>query len=199
MTSQKEFLEKLIKALDSSKIPYMLSGSLCSSFHGQPRATNDADIVIDPTKEQLRDFVTSLGPDYYVKQEAALESFKNNSMFNIIDIQAGWKADLIIRKKRAYSELEFSRRKEANIMGMGLYIVSAEDSILSKLEWSKGRESQAQFNDALGVLMVQWDNLDFGYLKKWAKKLKVEDSLEQLLGKFKKLADQRKGSDPFKI
>jgi hypothetical protein len=187
MTSQKEFLEKLIKALDSSKIPYMLSGSLCSSFHGQPRATNGADIVIDPTKEQLQDFVTSLGPDYYVKQEAALESFKNNSMFNIIDIQAGWKADLIIRKKRAYSEQEFSRRKEANFLGMGLYIVSAEDSILSKLEWSKGRESQAQFNDARGVLMVQWDSLDFGYLKKWAKKLKVEDSLEQLLRKVQKL------------
>jgi hypothetical protein len=187
MTSQKEFLQKLIKALETSKIPYMLSGSMCSSFHGQPRATNDADIVINPTKEQLLHFVTSLGPDYYASQEAALQSLKNNSMFNIIDIQAGWKADFIIRKKRAYSEQEFSRRKDANVMGMDLSIVSPEDSILSKLEWSKDRESQAQFNDAMGVLMVQWDRLDFDYMKKWAKELKIEDSLEQLLTEVKKL------------
>ena len=187
MTSQKEFLRKLIEALSSSKIPYMLSGSMGSSFHGQPRATNDADIVIDPTKEQLLHFVASLGPDYYVSQEVAEQSLENTSMFNIIDIQAGWKADFIIRKKRAYSEQEFSRRKDANVMGMDLCIVSPEDSILSKLEWSKGRESQAQFNDALGVLMVQWDRLDFNYLEKWSKKLGVDDSLEQLLKKIKKL------------
>jgi hypothetical protein len=187
MTSQKEFLQKLIKALDASKIPYMLSGSMCSSFHGQPRATNDADIVIDPTKEQLLHFVTSLGPDYYVSQEVALQSLKNSSMFNIIDIQAGWKADFIIRKKRDYSEQEFSRRKDANVMGMNLYIVSPEDSILSKLEWSKGRESQAQFNDAMGVLMVQWDRLDFDYLKDWAKKLNIEDSLERLIKEVESL------------
>ena len=56
MTSQKEFLLKLAKRLDDSNIPYMLSGSMCSSFHGQPRATNDADIVIDSTMEQLVHF-----------------------------------------------------------------------------------------------------------------------------------------------
>jgi hypothetical protein len=187
MTSQKEFLRKLIKALDTSKIPYMLSGSVCSSFHGQPRATNDVDVVIDPTKKQLLHFLNSLGPDYYVSQEAALQSLENNSMFNIINIHAGWKADLIIRKERTYSKLEFSRRKNENIMGMDLCIVSPEDSILSKLDWSKGRDSQAQFNDTLGILMVQWDRLDFDYLKKWAKKLKVEDSLDQLLKEVKKL------------
>lgn len=187
MTSQREFLEKIIKALNASKIPYMLSGSMCSSFHGQPRATNDADIVIDPTTEQLLNFVNSFGPECYLSREAALQSVKNNSMFNIIDVQSGWKADLIIRKKRDYSKQEFARRKTANFMGMDLSIVSPEDSILSKLEWSKDSQSQAQFNDALGVLTVQWDRLDFDYLKKWANKLKVEDSLEQLLKEVKKL------------
>ena len=187
MTSQKEFLGKLIKALDSCGIAYMLSGSMCSGFHGQPRATNDADIVLDPTKDQLLDFIGSLGPDYYVSREAAVASLENNSMFNIIDIQAGWKADLIIKKNRDYSEQEFSRRQDANFMGMDMCIVSPEDSVLSKLEWSKGRESQTQLEDALGVLIVQWDRLDFEYLRGWAKKLKVEDSLEELLKEVKKL------------
>ena len=72
-------------------------------------------------------------------------------------------------------------------MGMDLFIVSPEDSILSKLEWTKGRQSQTQFQDALGVLMVQWDRVDFDYLKEWAKNLGVEDALEQLLEQATKL------------
>ena len=194
MISQKEFLRRLAKRLDDSNIPYMLSGSMCSSFHGQPRATNDADIVIDSTKEQLVHFLNSLGQNYYAGKEAALEALKNNSMFNIIDTQAGWKADIIIRKNRTYSKQEFARRTNEIVMGINLWILSPEDSILSKLEWSKGRESQIQFNDALGVLNVQWDRLDFDYLKKWAKELEVEDSLEHLLKEIRKLKHNDKSS-----
>lgn len=187
MTSQRDFLQKLVELLDTCEIPYMLSGSVCSSFHGQPRATNDADIVIAPIKKQLLHFLSLLGPDYYVSQEAAIEALKNNSMFNVIHVQAGWKADLIIRKERDYSRQEFGRRKKTVVMGINVCVVSAEDSILSKLEWSKDSESKSQCDDAAGVLLVQGERLDFDYLKKWARELKIEDLLEQLLKKVEKL------------
>ena len=192
MTSQKKFLEKLIAALDHCNIPYMLSGSMCSSFHGQPRATTDADIIIDPTQDQLTHFVKSLGKNYYVNLQTALNALKDSLMFNVIDIQSGWKADLIIRKKRVYSEVEFSRRIRKAVMGIDLCILSPEDSILSKLEWSKGGESQAQLKDAQGVLMVQWNSLDFDYLRKWAKELNVEDLLKQLMNEIKQLKHDSK-------
>ena len=181
MTNQKDFLAHLAALLDSSEIPYMISGSLGSSLHGQPRATNDADIVVDPTREQLLNFITSLGEGYYVSRDAASQALKDRSMFNIIDIEAGWKADIIIRKERAFSLKEFERRKKTNLMGIALWVVSPEDSILSKLEWSKGRHSETQYNDALYVLRVQRDTLDVDYLKAWAKKLNIEKELEQLL------------------
>ena len=187
MTTQKDFLQRLVKMLDDNGIPYMFSGSIGSGFHGQPRSTNDADLIIDPSNKNLILFVRSLGPDYYVSEETAIQALNDNSMFNIIDIQTGWKADLIIRKKRAYSKQEFSRRKNENLMGMSLWVLSSEDSILSKLEWSKGRESETQFKDALGVMIVQWDSLDFDYMKKWAKELQIEDSREQLLKEGQKL------------
>ena len=187
MTSQKEFLARLIKALDDSNIAYMLSGSMGSSLHGRPRATNDADIVIDPTQQQLTGFLDSLGPDYYVSRPTALDALKNRTMFNVIGVASGWKADIIIVKDRAYSQEEFARRKTATVMGMNLCVVSPEDSILSKLEWSRGRESQTQFKDASGVLMVQWDRLDFEYLQKWSDELNVRDSLDRLLKEIRQL------------
>ena len=186
MTSQENFLEKLIKKLNEQNIPYMLSGSVSSSLHGQPRATNDADIVIAPAEEHLIAFVKSLGDDYYVSHDAACDAFKNNSAFNVIDIQNSWKADFIICKDRPFSREEFQRRRKADIMGLDVWVVSPEDVILSKLEWAKNSESGQQYRDALGVATVQYDRLDRDYLYKWAKELQVESSLKRLLKQAKK-------------
>jgi hypothetical protein len=185
MTSQKDFLGRLIKKLNEQNIPYMLSGSVSSSLHGQPRATNDADIVIAPAEEQLIAFLKSLGDDYYVNPDAARDAFKSHSVFNVIDIQNSWKADLIIRKNRPFSREEFRRRQKANIMDLDAWVVSPEDVILSKLEWAKNSKSSQQLQDALGVATVQYDHLDRDYLHKWAKELQVESSLEELLKQAK--------------
>ncbi len=185
MTSQENFLEKLIKKLNEQNIPYMLSGSVSSSLHGQPRATNDADIVIAPAEEQLIAFVKSLSDDYYVNPDAAREALKSNSMFNVVDIRNSWKADFIICKDRLFSREEFRRRRKADIMGLDVWVVSPEDVILSKLEWAKNSESGQQYRDALGVATVQYDCLDRDYLYKWAKELQLEGSLEQLLKQAK--------------
>jgi hypothetical protein len=181
MTSQNEFLNNIISALAKSEIPYMVSGSFASSFHGRPRATNDVDIVIDPAPNQLAAFVEFLKVGYYVNADSARESLSKRTMFNVIDIEAGWKVDLIIRKDRPYSAGEFERKRKFPVGGSDLWVVSPEDAILSKLEWSKGHQSQQQFQDALGVVLVQADNLDFQYLQKWAKELGVMNELTRLL------------------
>ena len=185
MTSQEYFLEKLIKKLDEQNIPYMISGSIASSLHGQPRATNDVDIIIAPTEKQLIAFLKSLGDDYYVNPDAARNAFKSNSVFNVIDIQYSWKADLITRKNRPFSRAEFQRRQKANIMGLDTWVVSPEDVILSKLEWAKNSKSSQQLQDALRVATVQYYHLDRDYLHKWAKELQVEGSLERILKQAK--------------
>jgi hypothetical protein len=181
MTEQNDFLRQITVLLERAGIAYMVSGSVGSSFHGHPRATNDTDIVIDPSGEQLTTFIESLGPDFYVSREAAMQAFEDRRLFNVIDIRSGGKADFIIRKNRPFSQQEFDRRTQASFSGMDLYILSPEDSILSKLEWNKGRSSEIQFNDALGVLIAQKDKLDFEYLKKWAKELGIENALNRLI------------------
>jgi hypothetical protein len=191
MTDQNDFLKRLIDTLNDAGVPYMLSGSMCSSFHGKPRATNDVDIVIAPTETQLERFAESLGNDYYVSLGAVRDAFKRNSMFNVIDIEGGWKADFIIRKKRPFSNEEFQRRTKVNIMGLDIWVVSPEDMILTKLEWSKAQVTGNQFQDALGVAVVQWDLLDKDYLLKWAKELQVDGLLKQLLEQAKKLIDSK--------
>jgi hypothetical protein len=178
---QKEFVARLTRNLDAAGIPYMIAGSTGSAYHGELRATHDVDIVIDPTPEQLERLVQSLGADYYVSPEAAREALAQRSMFNLIDFSTGWKADLIIRKDRPFSREEFARKKAVPFLGSSVWMASAEDIILSKLEWAKITPSERQLRDALGVALVQGARLDQDYLRRWARELGVEEALEQLL------------------
>jgi hypothetical protein len=187
MSTQTEFLQRLISLMEEAGIPYMIAGSLGSSFHGEPRTTNDVDLIIDPDKKQLDSFIRSLGDDYYINPETAQDAFNRGLMFNVIDNHTGWKAGLIIRKKRPFSIGEFQRRRQVSINGLDIWMLSPEDVILSKLEWSRGQQPGRQFRDAVGVAIVKWDNLNWEYMKKWACELQVDDLLKQLIEKAAEL------------
>jgi hypothetical protein len=172
--------------LEQAGIPYMVAGSVSSSFYGNPRSTRDVDIVIDPDRKGMDSFLNLLGSRYYVSRPAALEALESRGMFNIIDTGNGWKVDLIIRKARPFSREEFTRRRSAELMGVNTWIVSPEDSILSKLEWTKGRQSTLQLQDATQVLIMQWETLEFEYLRRWAKQLDVADQLDEIIEQARK-------------
>jgi len=185
MGEQREFLKQLIGLLDAAQIPYMLTGSLGSSFHGRPRATHDVDFVIAPSRSQLQRFLNALGPCYYVSEEAAMEALRRGSAFNVIDMDTQWKADLRVRQTRPFSLTEFSRRQKASVLGMDVWVVSPEDAILSKLEWAKESDSRQQVEDVLGILQAQQPNLDEQYLLKWAQDIGVREKLVELLEQAK--------------
>lgn len=66
---------RVIPVVELVGIPYMLTGSFASSFHGVPRATQDIDLVIAPTAEQLHGLVRSFAsPAYYIDETAAVEA-----------------------------------------------------------------------------------------------------------------------------
>jgi hypothetical protein len=167
-------LQKVTSALDHAGVAYMLTGSFASAYYGSPRSTQDIDFVIAATPEQLRALVGSLPSGaYYADLDAALEAYKRESMFNVIDLESGWKIDMIIRKSRAFSQEEFSRRQRVDVQGASLFVASAEDVVIAKLEWSKLAQSRRQIEDAAGILKIRWDSLDRSYLEKWICELEL--------------------------
>ena len=176
-----EVFGRLIAALDEAQIPYMLTGSFASSFHGTPRATQDIDLVIAASLDRLLAFVNSLSVEnYYVSEPAAREAHQHEGMFNVLDLSTGWKIDLIIRKSRPFSREEFERRTAEDVGGMRLYVASPEDVIVTKMEWAKRGGSARQIEDAAGILRVQSDDLDRRYIEKWARELNLEREWEEV-------------------
>jgi hypothetical protein len=92
----------------------------------------------------------------------------------VVDLATGWKADLIMRRSRAFSRTEFDRRTAVELEGMRVTIATAEDVVLAKLEWAKLGESARQIEDAAGILRARSRELDTGYMERWVRELGVE-------------------------
>ncbi len=163
-----DFFGRMVARLEDADIPYMLTGSFASAYHGRPRATQDIDFVIAPSPDQLRALIRSLPPsEYYADEAAALEAHRQESQFNVIDMSTGWKIDFICRKSRPFSRTEFDRRVRANLEGLSLYVATAEDVLLAKLEWAKLGGSRRQIEDVTGLLEVRGAELDLAYIQGW--------------------------------
>jgi hypothetical protein len=170
-----EFLRRVTAALDTNGVPYMLTGSLASSMYGIPRATNDIDIVIAPTREQLVSLVQLFQRvGLNVAPETALAAFRARSQFNVIDFPRGLKTDLILRKEREFSLTEFDRRETHEVGGMSLTLATPEDVLIAKLEWSKMGDSERQLVDAAGIIKMQRATLDLAYIEKWVESLGLQ-------------------------
>ncbi len=167
-----EVFRRIAAGLDGAGIGYMLSGSFASAYYGAPRSTQDIDLVIEATQAQLRVFAQGLpSNEYYMDLDAALEAHKRQSLFNVIDLATGWKVDLIIRKSRPFSEEEFRRRQQVELHGIPLFLATAEDVVISKLEWSNLAKSQRQIEDVAAILRARWTELNHSYLEKWVLEL----------------------------
>jgi predicted nucleotidyltransferase len=171
-----EVLRKITAALDQAGIAYMLTGSFASASYGAARSTQDIDLVIEATPAKLRAFIESLpSHEYYADLDTALQAYTRQSQFNVIDLATGWKIDLIIRKSRAFSREEFTRRQSVNLQGIHLFVASAEDIVIAKLEWSKLAQSQRQIEDVAAVLRIRYESLDVPYVEKWIQELGLEN------------------------
>jgi predicted nucleotidyltransferase len=181
--STSEVLQRITAALDQSNVAYMLTGSFASAYHGTPRSTQDIDIVVEATPAQLNDLVNGLPVgQYYSDLDAALQAHKAESMFNVIDLSTGWKIDFILRKSRPFSHEEFRRRARVNLQGVSLFVASAEDILVAKLEWSRLAQSQRQIDDAAAILRARRETLDHSYIEKWTRELHLEEEWAKAQG-----------------
>jgi hypothetical protein len=170
-------LRDLCARLDSAGIAYMLTGSLAMSFYARPRMTRDIDLVVALEAVEAEQLTGALGTDYHADAGAIAAALRGARPWNIIHLPSVVKIDLIPRKGTAYRRAEFERRRRVELAGVPLWIVSVEDLILSKLEWSRESRSEQQRRD-VGLLLDA--PLDRAYLEEWAARLGLDRLLKEV-------------------
>ena len=167
-----EVLRCVAPRLEQAKILYMVVGSIAAAYYGLARATYDLDMVISATPQQLKSFIDTLpSEEYYAVLQDALDAQRHQSMFNVLDTARGWKIDFIFQKAAPFHQAAFQRCAPVTFEGVPTCLISAEDLILSKLEWSKLGESERQVKDAAVVLDKRRHLLDLPYIEKWVQEL----------------------------
>src|SRR5690606_13988121 len=96
-----------------------------------------------------------------------------------LDQTTSWKADLVVRKERPFSVTEFARRERLDVIGLAAWVATAEDTLVSKLEWANQmrdhlRRSQ-QRRDIAGVVASRGSDLDRAYVERWVNALALGD------------------------
>lgn len=172
------------RALEELGVPYFVGGSLASTLHGEPRFTRDADLVAELEFRHAEPLARALAGDFYVDEESIRLAIVRKGSFNAIYLAMAFKVDVFVSKLRPFDRSSFARREPAQGEGYDVYVSSAEDTLLAKLDWYRegGEVSDQQWRDILAILTVQGERLDLPYLRTWAHALNVRDLLDRALG-----------------
>jgi hypothetical protein len=174
-------------ALARLGIRYVIGGSFASSVHGEPRSTNDVDMVADLRESDVDALLDTIGAECYVSRDAVAEAVEIGGSFNIIHIPTAVKVDVFIAGTDAFDRERLQRRIPVSFTSdseqFALFVDTAEDTILRKLEWYRrgGETSERQWRDVAGIVNAQSSELDRAYLREWAAKLGVADLVERAL------------------
>lgn len=129
-------LLKLIAVLDRLRIRFHLTGGITSVAYGEPRMTQDLDLVLDRDRvvSLEKEFLSALSEaGFHFAEGTAHDAIESRRMFQLLDIDQAIKLDLYIRCLIP-GELDRSVRTEL-FPGIMVPIVARTDAALSKLIW----------------------------------------------------------------
>lgn len=175
--NQAELLRYLVDTLEELGIDYMISGSQASIYYGEPRFTQDIDVVVDLTLSQIPALVGRFAsPEFYLSEEAAREAVRTRGQFNIIHPASGLKIDVVLGKDTPYDRIEFERRQRQPILsGKNAYFARPEDVILYKMLYYREGGSERHLRDIIGMLKISGAEIDAQYVADWAQRLGLSE------------------------
>jgi hypothetical protein len=158
VSEQLDVLKLVAERLHRADIAYMVSGSIALNYYAQPRLTRAIDIVVALRREDAERVINLFAEDFYIDADAVRHAIDQLGMFNIIHYDHVLKVDFIVRKETPYRQEEFVRRIAVEIEGVPMWLVTAEDLLLSKLVWAAESYSEMQLQDVRNR-SGQWQTL----------------------------------------
>jgi len=182
------FLQLVLDALESAGVAYLIGGAIAAWAWGEPRATQDLDLVIDVPIEAVTRLSDALkARDMLVPPEIILENLLEDRAdlpINAIHMYSGLKADLYpVRSGDTFRQTAFQRRQ---LIDFGppignVFVHSPEDLVLYKLVFYSISQQPKHIRDISAILHAKKHEMDLRYIEKWAETLGVSTVWRELL------------------
>lgn len=176
--------EPFVSRLERLGFPYFVTGSTAGIVYGEPRLTNDVDIVIALSLGDVPAFVAAFPLDeFYCPPEEvlALEVRRGQrGHCNLIHHDSGFKADIYI----AFDELHrwaLGHRRAVDLDGLRMSVAPVEYVILRKLDYFREGGSEKHVRDIRGMLDVSGSQIDGTVLEHWIARLGLAATWRRVL------------------
>ncbi len=174
---QSELLRFLVTALENLNLSYFITGSTVTIFYGEPRFTNDIDVVVDLPEKQVPAFCRQFPEaEFYLSEEAVRDAIERRSQFNIIHPRSGLKIDVMIPPASEFNTSRFARARRIHAgADWDALFATPEDAIIKKLEYYREGGSDKHLRDIAGVLKTSGPEIDLEYLEFWIQSLELSE------------------------
>lgn len=182
------FLKLMIEALDAAGVEYLIGGAIAEWAWGEPRATQDLDLVVNIPIKAVNKLSKELEKrDMLIPAEIILDNILEDRAdipINAIHMHSGLKADLYpMREGDELRHSAFRRRQQVDYgppIGK-VYIHSPEDLILYKLIYFGLSQQSKHSRDIAAILKSKKNELDFNYIEGWVIRLGLNPLWKEML------------------
>ncbi len=183
---QPELLRFVTAVLERLRVPYLVTGSMATIFYGEPRFTNDIDIVVRLPAARAAEFCRAFPPaDFYLDEQSVREAIATHGQFNLIHAGGGLKVDFMVPPDTAFERSRFGRAVRARPgPDFEATFAAPEDVIIKKLEYYAAGGSEKHLRDIAGVLKISADRVDREYISRWAAQLGLTDVWDAVLARI---------------
>lgn len=161
-----EAVVAVLAALDAAAISYMLVGSMASNFHGIPRSTRDADLVVQLAAGGLQRLAAELPAGLLLERQGAFEAVTGTIRYLVALAGSPFVCELFELSDDPHDRARFARRLSARVLGREAFVASAEDMVITKLRWVVAANRPKDREDIRNILAVQ-GQLDWAYIDTW--------------------------------
>jgi hypothetical protein len=178
----------VIDALEAGHIDYMVVGAYSANAYGIGRSTNDADIVVSITSDQMHELRSRLGPDFRFDRQLQMEAFTGSYRNVITYIPTKFQIELFrLNQQDDHHRERFQRRRRILLAEVNreTWLPTAEDVIIQKLRWQRRKD----LDDCVNIIAVNGPRLDWEYINAWAAKHGTLKLLQELQRSIPDLGD----------
>jgi len=181
-----DLLKYVVEAFENLGFDYLITGSIASIYYGEPRFTNDIDIVANIREKHIKGLLQRFPADrFYLSEDAARDAIARRSQFNIIHPFSGIKIDVIVGKDDEFDKSRFKRKKRISpVQDTLANLASPEDVIIMKMRYYKEGESEKHLRDIAGMMKITGDLVDRAYIEQWVHRLGLMEIWEAILKKI---------------
>ena len=162
-----------LRPLNKAGLRYILGGSVASMLYGEPRFTNDVDVVVFLRQEDIARLAEAFPPpEFYLPPAeiiAAEIARPEKGQFNAIHLPTGFKADIYTTGRDEFNAWAFRNARKMDFKGETIVVAPPECVIVRKLEYYRESGPEKHLRDIRTMLRVSADQIDLSELQWWVR------------------------------